>query len=81
MHYVLELEFEPGTDADARQRVFDEIGATGIAATETGRYVGTVSLDVESVSELQSYTDSLVARPEVNAADVVAMRLPIRSEP
>lgn len=79
MDYVLELEFDPRAGADERERLLRDIGATDVRENEDGGYRLTVSMPVASLDELEEFRRSLASSPHVEAVNIVALQLPMRS--
>ncbi len=77
MHYVFELRFTPETSIDARQQIFSSINSIDVAPSSENRYTVTVPLAASSMDELEVFVTAVQALPEVESANVVALKLPI----
>lgn len=82
MDYVMNLEFEPGVGQGDRQRVLRELDAGDIRRDDvSGAYHVNVTLAAASLDELERFTRAVEDRPEVRAARIVALQLPMQREP
>lgn len=82
MEYVMNLEFEPGVGEGDRQRVLRELDAGEIRRDDvSGVYDVNVTLAVASLDDLERFTRAVEDRPEVRAARIVALKLPVQREP
>ncbi len=77
MHYVFELRFTPETSIDARQQIFSSINSIDVAPSSENRYTVTVPLAASSIDELEVFVTAVQALPEVESANVIALKLPI----
>lgn len=78
MDYVLELRFEGDLKPADRHRVLASLAATQISpGTSDGWYRFTVSLPAASLQEVEQFTQHIESMPEVRAARIVAMQLPM----
>lgn len=82
MDYVMNLEFEPGAGQGDRQRVLRELDAGDIRRDDvSGTYHVNVTLAALSLDELERFIRAVEDRPEVRAARIVALQLPMQREP
>ena len=77
MHYVFELSFAPETSIDSRQQVLASINSIEVTALSENRYTITVPLAASSIAELEVFVSAVQSLPEVESANVVALKLPI----
>lgn len=78
INYVVELQFMEDADAATRQTVFDVIDAGETASpVNTNTYRVTLALGSLSMTELEDFIQNIEARPEIVAAEVVAVQLPV----
>ncbi len=78
--YVFNMQFEPTTLAEDRQRILDGINARDITMLESGDQVRfVVRLAAISIEDLDRYTDELEGRPEILSVTTVAVQLPVRN--
>ena len=80
MHYVFELSFAPETSIDSRQQILASINSIEVTASSENRYTITVPLAANSIDELQVFVTAVQSLPEVESANVVALKLPIEKE-
>lgn len=81
MDYVLRLEFRPGTKFADQQRILRDLQAEDIRHdTSTGVYNVNISLAAASLEELERFTGSVQALPEVRSARIVALQLPLQRQ-
>ena len=82
MDYVLSIQFESGTSPADRNRVLQDIDARDVSGgTEEGSYRAIVRLSATSLEALGRYTGDLELLAEVKSVNVVALHLPVQSEP
>jgi hypothetical protein len=76
--FVVELEFDDGVGDSTRSEFFDAIDARDppIRIGERG-YRVTLAPGSLSFTDLEVYIESIRARPEVSAVEVVAVQLPV----
>jgi hypothetical protein len=80
--YVMNLAFEPGIGQDDRQRVLRELDARDIRRDDaSGAYHVNVTLAAASLDELERFIRAVEDRPEVRAARIVALQLPMQRGP
>ena len=81
MDYVMNLEIEPGVGQNERQRVLRELDARDVRRDDvSGAYHVNVTLAAASLDELESFARAVENRPEVRAARIVALQLPMQRE-
>ncbi len=79
MDYVLAVQFETGTLPADRQRVLQDIQARNISGSnQIGSYRAIVRMPATSLEEIERYTLSVAALPEIQSVQVVAVQLPMR---
>jgi len=77
--YVLRLRFEGGVSPENRERVLDELGGADIRALENGKaYEMLIHMPNSSLDELERFANDAQKRSEVEAAEFVALQLPVR---
>lgn len=80
--YVMNLAFEPNVGEADRQRVLRELDARDVRRDDaSGAYHVNVTLAAASLDELERFTRAVEDRPEVRAARIVALQLPVQREP
>lgn len=78
INFVVELQFMEDVDATARRELFDAIDAGETASpVRTNTYRVTLALGSLSLTELEIYIQDIESRPEIVAAEVVAVQLPV----
>jgi hypothetical protein len=78
INYVLEVQFVPGTAADAHGAFFESIGASELAVPLNDRsYRVALGLGTVTLADLEQYADRIESRPEVASARFVAVQLPV----
>ncbi len=76
--FVIELRLAAGVDEASRNALFTDLGVNDPpVATPQDTYRVTVGSTAMSLSALESYIDAIESRPEVSAARVVAVQLPV----
>ena len=81
MDYVLAVQFETGTLPADRQRVLQDIQARDISGgDQTGSFRVIVRMPAASLEEIERFTLSVAALPEIQSVQVVAVQLPMRQE-
>ena len=81
MDYVLELRFQPNASADDQNRVLTDMGAREILRNDGGSYRVLIRLPARSLQELDEFTSDLRESHHVLSAEVVALQLPVRTDP
>ncbi len=79
-HYIIDLSFAPETTIEVRQQIFASLNSVEVTSTDDIRYSITVPLAVSSLDELQLFAAAVQDLPEVESANVVALKLPVGSE-
>lgn len=78
MDYVLDILFDAGTVASAREQILQQIDAKNIVVAEhENNYRVTVSLQLSSLDDLERYTNEVESLPRVDSVSVIAMQLPV----
>ena len=78
MDYVLEILFDAGTVASAREQILQQIDAKNIVvAGRENSYQITVSLQLSSLDDLERYSNEVESLPRVDSVSVIAMQLPV----
>jgi hypothetical protein len=81
MDYVLRIRFEPETETDTQNAIISSLDGRDVTADgKPDAYRLIVSVPATSLEEIESFTKSVEARPEVRSVDVVALQLPMRME-
>jgi hypothetical protein len=76
--YVIDLRFEPGTSGDDRNAALASIGTESTAlARSDGSYRITLGPGPASLAEMERRIHAIESLPEVAAARVVAVQLPV----
>lgn len=78
--FVLNLTFVADSTAAKRGQLIAELGATVLAVSNNNTFQIMVPMPAVSIADLEAFTGDLLRRPEVQAAEVVALQLPVRSE-
>lgn len=79
MDYVLQLQFGSGVSHAARSRVLQELGGTAQPVSEAeGVYAVLINLPPQTLSDLDQLARDLAAREEIEAAQFVALQVPVR---
>ena len=79
-HYIIDLTFAPETTIEVRQQIFASLNSIEVTSTDDIQYSITVPLAVSSFNELQSFATAVQDLPEVESANVVALKLPVGNE-
>lgn len=80
--YVMDVRLQPGLDDAEREAVLRSIGAReAVYDAGTDRYRIVVELPGGSLAALEGFTSALRDRPQVESAEVIALQLPVRTEP
>lgn len=79
MDYVLELQFDSGVSQATRSGILQELGGTAqpISGAD-GVYAVLISLPPQTLSDLDQLARDLEARDEIQAAQFVALQVPVR---
>lgn len=78
INYVVELQFADGVNGAARTALFEAIDAREPARlTNDSTYKVTLALGSLSLTDLEDYIESIESRPEIAAAEIVAVQLPV----
>ena len=76
--FVIELRLTAGVGEATRNALFTELGINDPpVATSQETYRVTIGSNAMSLGALESYIDAIESRPEVSAARVVAVQLPV----
>ena len=78
--YVMNLTFAPEFTVESRSELIAELGASVLAELDTGSIQVMVPMPAVSMAELDEFTSELLRRAEVQAVDIVALQLPVRSD-
>ncbi len=79
MDYVLEVQFDSGVSQAARSGILQELGGTVQPVSEAdGVYAVLISLPPQTLSDLDQLARDLEARDEIEAAQFVALQVPVR---
>ncbi len=77
--YVFQLRFEGTADDAVRARTLEELGGIAQAIDPDRReYRLTLSLAPQALADLEARAAEIAARPEVAAAEIVALQMPVR---
>ena len=78
--YVMNLTFSTDSMEAERMQLVSDLGASVLMDLDNGSIQIIVPMPAVSVAELEAFTNDLLRRPAIQAVDVVALQLPVRSD-
>jgi len=79
--YVLTIEFEESAAAASRQQFITDLKARDVQLAADGRQADvTVRLAASSLQEIETYSRLIESNPVVKKAQVIAVKLPVRTD-
>ena len=80
MDYIIDVTFEAGSHVDTHADVIGTLGGDVVERGESGTYRIVVQLPAASMEELARYVRDVESMESVQAAEVVAVQLPVTRE-